>query len=159
MGIAGIVAGGLAGVAAGISARVAMRAVALSEEAPLARIQNPDGELVPSPVPILTLEGTMAVVVPVAFVGLFLGLVFTLLRLFLLRRATPSQRAALYSGLMLILIGWPFYLSTSEFEIGSRAVGVISFALCFVVFAFVFEAIMTTTESRFPRLHGNVQTD
>lgn len=139
-----VAAGVGAGLAAGLWLRLMMRLVALTVAPGPAIIQNADGELLSSSVPVFTVEGSISVIVFPAVMGFFLGLF-----LFLLRVLWPPfsrWRGTLFGVLLVAVPGVPLLLSTPELRIGPKGFGVALFALTPFVFGWAFELLMRTSE-------------
>lgn len=125
------VAGGLVGGAvAGLGARLDMRLIALMSRSHYGEVTHAD-----VPIGIVTLHGTMNLVLQGAIPGVAGGLVYVLVR----RWLPPGRlaRGALFSLLML-LIGWPAVLDGRYEYVRyvSAAVSVALFACLFPVYGF-----------------------
>lgn len=152
IGVFGLVAGFCAGVATGVAARVAMRVVALSSTVSIVPIQTgEEGALVPTPIPMFTIDGTISMIASPAVAGSFFGVTFfTFSRLILYK--VPSVWRGLLFGTVTTLLGFGILIEPRELAIGSRSVGVVSFAITFFLFGAVFEAVMNGFEKKWPNV-------
>jgi hypothetical protein len=102
----GLAAGALVGaVVGGLAARVAMRLVALLTEGPVFTLNGAE-------VGVITLDGTLSLMVTTAIPGAFAGLLYVTVR-----SALPSSHRALaFAGLSTLLMGAVFFRD-DEFEL------------------------------------------
>lgn len=145
-GAIGVAAGVVAGGAAGLWLRLMMRLIALTVSPGPAVIQNVEGELVRSKLPVFTPDGSLSVVFFPAAGGFFLGILF-----FLARVAVPSLgkwRGTVFGVALLLFPGVPLLLDTPELSIGPQGLGIALFALTPFVFGWVFEGALRLSDRR-----------
>ncbi|HVE92306.1 MAG TPA: hypothetical protein VNE62_08405 [Actinomycetota bacterium] len=120
--------------------RLMMRVVALVEESPVAMIQDPDGLLRKSRIPVFTVEGTVAVIAPAVFGGLLFALL--LLVAWVLWPRVIGFHGLVVGGALLVVPGTFLIAGTPELELGIRAVSVVLFGLTPFVYGLVSTSVM-----------------
>lgn len=144
----GVAAGVGAGIAVGLWLRLMMRLVALTVAPGPAVIQNADGQLVSSSVPVFTVEGSVSVIFFPAAMGFFLGVFLFLLRV--LWPLVALWKGTLFGVFLLAFPGTLLLLNTPELGIGPRGFGLALFAMTPLIFGWVFEFLLRSSE-RIPK--------
>lgn len=134
----GLLSGGLGGLVWGIGARIAMRVVALAAH------QATD----------FSVGGTVGILMMGAIFGAPFGLLFATVRRWL--PDTGPRTGLLFGGLVLLLMGLPFYLGplAEEGQNGNRLLAVGMFAALFIVFGMVVALVYPQLDRR---MFGGVQ--